>query len=65
MDHKTKYQRLDVQQWVYDLQPTINGHDSSIFRDLAIVYTNENWFEIPFVKDILGTEFPKYLTLVC
>ena len=25
---------------------------------------NENWFEIPFVVDILGTEFPKYLTLV-
>ena len=29
-----------------------------------MVYTNENWFKIPFVKDILGTEFPKYLTLV-
>ena len=29
-----------------------------------MVYTNENWFVIPFVVDILGTEFPKYLTLV-
>ena len=28
------------------------------------MYTNENWFEIPYVVDILETEFPKYLTLV-
>ena len=26
------------------------------------MYTNENWFEIPFVVDILGTELPKYLS---
>ena len=49
----------------YEMQLTINGHDSSIYRDLAIMYTNEGWFVIPFVVDILGTEFPKYLTLVC
>ena len=41
------------------MQLTINGHDSSIYRDLTMVYTNENWFVIPFVVDILGTEFPK------
>ena len=46
------------------MQLTINGNDSSIYRDLAMVYTNENWFVIPFVVGILGTEFPKYLTLV-
>ena len=34
-----------------------------IYRDLAIMYTNENWFVIPLVVDILETEFPKYLTL--
>ena len=34
-----------------------------IFRDLANMYTDENWFEISFVVDILGTKFPKYLTL--
>ena len=45
------------------MQLTINGHDSSIYRDLTVVYTNENWFVIPFVVDILGTEFTKYPTL--
>ena len=39
-------------------------NNSSIYRDLAIMYTNENWFVILFVVDILGTEIPKYLTLV-
>ena len=34
-----------------------------ICRDLANMYTDENWFEISFVVDILGTKFPKYLTL--
>ena len=48
----------------FEMQLTINGHDSNIYRDLAIMYTNENWFEIPFVVYILGTEFPKYQTLV-
>ena len=48
----------------YEMQPTINGHERSIYRDLAIMYTNENWFEIPYVVDILETDFPKYLTLV-
>ena len=26
--------------------------------------TKENWFDIHFIVDILGTEFPKYPTLV-
>ena len=46
----------------YEIQLTINDNDSSIYRDLVIMLTNENWFVIPFVVDILGTEFPKYLT---
>ena len=28
------------------LQLTINEHDSSIYRDLGMVYTNDNWFVI-------------------
>ena len=49
---------------VYEMQLTINEHDRSIYKDLAIKYTNENWFQTPFVVDILGTKFPKYPTLV-
>ena len=51
---------------VYNIGETgdIYGHDSSKYRDLTMVYTNENWFVSPFVIDILGTEFPRYLTIV-
>ena len=34
-----------------------------IYKDLAIMYT-KNWFVIPFVVAIMGTEFPKFLLLV-
>ena len=30
----------------YDLQLNINEHDSSIYRDLTTVYTNDSWFVI-------------------
>ena len=35
------------------------------YRDLAIVYTNENWFVISLVVYISGTKLLKYVTLVC
>ena len=41
------------------MQLTINDNDSSIYREMAIMYTNESWFVIPFVVDFFGTEFSK------
>ena len=56
--------KFDIQQSDYDLQLTINGHNSSIYKDLAMIYTNESWFVISWVVYITGTELPKYDTLV-
>ena len=35
-----------------------------IYRDLLIVYTNDNWFVISWVVQISGTELLKRVTLV-
>ena len=39
---------------LYDLQLNTNEHDSSIYRDLTTVYTNDNWFVILLSRVYFG-----------
>ena len=46
LNHKIEWHRFDMTNVINELQLTINYNDSSLYRDLTIVYTKENWFVI-------------------
>ena len=54
--------RFNFQDSTFQLNVTGNGNDIS--KHVATVYIKGNWFVIPLAVYVLGTEFPKYLSLV-
>ena len=62
--HKTKYQRLDVQRLVYDLQLKNNETNASLYSNLAGMYTKGDQFVIPLTRTFCGNLLPQKLTLV-
>ena len=48
----------------FNFQLKVTGNGNDISKHVTTVYIKGNWFVIPLAVDVLGTEFPKYPSLV-